>query len=203
MFIVKFKLVNYVNALQKKSGNQIQKTWIFLGRKNMWEQVERLLGHEDRKSDGSTKFWKWKDTASAHSHLKKKRKERRSWKENSTRWFTRDLRLWYGKRTNTLISSSRGYQWWINTRSATTFQCFFCFPSSTWNSSENIRNRTGLATIAMTECVCVHMLTRFNRQSDRTPFFLSFFVHDKDHTLWIWHDLSTKVRKKRKNYNDQ
>lgn len=31
------------------------------------------------------------------------------------------------------------------------------------------------------------------------PPFLSFFVRDKDHTLWIWHDLlDEKVRKKRK-----
>jgi len=28
---------------------------------NKWEQVERLLGHEGRKSDDSIEFWKWRD----------------------------------------------------------------------------------------------------------------------------------------------
>jgi hypothetical protein len=83
-----------------------------------------------------------------------------------------------------VISSSRGYQWWINTRSATTFQCFllyFTLWSTTWNNWENKnqkKNRTGptLTTIATSVCVCAYVNTVQSAMRSHTFFLLSFFL---------------------------
>lgn len=119
-----------------------------------------------------------------------------------------------------VISSSRGYQWWINTRSATTFQCFllyFTLWSTTWNNWENKnqkKNRTGptLTTIATSVCVCAYVNTVQSAMRSHTffSFFPSFLhscpfscgtrtTHSESGTI----SSTRRWERKERNWNDQ
>lgn len=134
----------------------------------------------------------------------RKKKIRKLRRKIITQWFTRDLRLRYKTRTNTLISSAGSYQWWINTRSATTFQCFSCFASSTWNNQRNKRTKTGLRAMSVFVCVCVCAYVNTVQSAIWSHTFFFLFLARQETTHFASGTISAKVRKKkRKNYNNQ